>query len=191
MPDQTAVRGQTGSPPQTYGQYVTRPSQRDHASDPLDSFRVGNDAGSGDDLRNQRTWDNEALRDYVLAAAANMGLASQADIARTTGVGASMLSRYFSGQHQPSIEAADQLADGLHCPRNDLRRLTGNPLTFEGASLPTPPAQIFHEPWIRDLNDMFAPDSPIEDADLDAIRRVVVAVIAPAQQIMAKQARSA
>ena len=146
----------------------------------LASFRVGNG------------WDHVAFREYVLAAASKIpDVTTQADIARAAGVGQSNLSKWFRGQQQPEVAnlramQAGFARHGVQVRLIDLARLAGRAFDDDGAEPGEPVATVAH-PLARELDQFLADDSPIPQADRDALATVLNGVFEPYRKRMRRR----
>lgn len=136
-------------------------------------------------MRNS-TWDHEAFKAYVVAAAANLNdVTSQADIARAIDIAPSLLSKWFRGTEVPSLDSQKKIVAKLPgTTLDDLLRLTGR---IDGGEPPTLTAVRAAHPLARELDDMLADTSPIVDTDREVLVTLVDRVIDPYRRVMRRR----
>lgn len=133
------------------------------------------------------SWDHRAFREYVIAHAKGLGIAeSTADLSRATGIGRSMLSKWFSGSERPSPRSLERLAAVLErgIPRrpdqpsalDDLMQLAGWSKARD--ELPTPPPAPERHPLAVELDHMLGENSRLSEEDRDVLAGLVDRVLA-------------
>lgn len=133
-------------------------------------------------MTTQPSWDHRAFREYVISHAKGLGIAeSTADLSRASGIGRSMLSKWFSGSERPSPRSLERLAEALHSPTalDDLMQLAGWSRARD--ELPTPPPVLERDPEILELERMLSDTSRLTDDEKDALRAQLRLVISMAR----------
>jgi transcriptional regulator with XRE-family HTH domain len=137
--------------------------------------RSRNDLGF-EPVTTQPSWDHRAFREYVISRAKGLGIAeTTAELGRATGIGRSMLSKWFSGSERPSPRSLEKLSEGLRAPIDDLMQLAGWSKASTG--LPTPPEPECH-PLVAELDQMLGGNSRLSEEDRDLLAGLVDRVLA-------------
>lgn len=140
--------------------------------------RSRNDLGC-EAVTTQPSWDHRAFREYVIAHAKGLGIAeSTADLSRATGIGRSMLSKWFNGSERPSPRSLERLAEALRSPKalDDLMQLAG--WSRAAGQMPTPPPAPERHPLVVELDQMLGANSKLTEEDQDVLAGLVDRVLA-------------
>lgn len=138
------------------------------------SVRSRNDLGSVP-VGTQPSWDHEAFREFVIGRAKAMGIAeSTASLGRESGIGRSMLSKWFSGVERPSPASLERLAKALNVDRLELLKRAG---WIDGAA-PTPAPPPVREPLVVELEQLLSDRAKLTPEEQDVLRDLVDRVLA-------------
>lgn len=130
-------------------------------------------------------WDHEGFYRNVIARAKGLGLAnSTAELARATGIGHGMLSKWYRGQERPSPKSLQKLSDVLTLPEEraqgksaytELMVLAGHlePHQVGMAEAPAPPPIVERDPTVMELEQLLSDTSKLSDTDKDMLRSFV------------------
>lgn len=135
-------------------------------------------------------FDHEKFQDYVVKCAFAQGIEGRAALATTSGINRSSLSKWYTGEEQPSIVSLKKLASVIRAPINDLLVLAGHMAADELGKLPVPPSPPKVRPVVSNLAKVLAEDSPLSQATKDQIETLVGLVVDPALREMRSLART-
>lgn len=110
----------------------------------------------------------------------------KADLARATGVDASLIGRWMRGDSLPGLPNLRRLAPALGIAWTDLAAQAGH-LDGEPGATARP---VVQHPLVRDLARLLAEDSPLPDGQRETLEQVVAAVISPYRSMLRRRRRA-